>query len=291
MKKVPGRFLWSLLMMSSVACNQANQQKHQSTITDSSSSKNATAENTNAEKIADAATIMARKEVPILCYHQIRDWTARDSKRAKDDICPIGRFKSHIKMLADSGYHSILPDQLYAYLTYGAALPTKPIMITFDDTDLDQYTVAYPELKKYNFKALYFIMTVSLGHRRYMNREQVKTLSDEGNIIGSHTYDHKMVVKYQHNPDPKLDDWTVQVDNPTKTLEKLTGKKVEYFAYPYGLWNTAILPELQKHQFKAAFQLAEKRDPQNPLFTIRRIIGSGYWSAGNLNHAIKKSFK
>jgi len=288
-KKLPGSFLWSLfLLMGSVACNQST--KNRQVIADKTSSK-ATASISNAAKTADAATVMARKEVPILCYHQIRDWTARDSKRAKDNICPVNRFKSHIKMLADSGYHSILPDQLYAYLTQGTVLPPKPVMITFDDTDLDQYTLAHPELKKYNFKALYFIMTVSMGHRRYMSKAQVKTLSDEGNVIGSHTYDHKMVVKYTHNPDPKLDDWNVQVDNPTKTLEKLTGKKVEYFAYPYGLWNKAILPELLKHQFKAAFQLAEKRDPQNPLFTIRRIIGSGYWSAGNLNHAIKKSFK
>ncbi len=275
--------------MSSAACNQSSKNQ-QSAVTDTSTTA-ATSSNPNTAKIADAATIMARKEVPILCYHQIRNWTARDSKRAKDNICPVDRFKSHIKMLADSGYHSILPDQLYAHLTQGATLPSKPIMITFDDTDLDQYTVAYPELKKYNFKALYFIMTVSMNHRRYMSKAQVKTLSDEGNVIGSHTYDHKMVVKYAHNPDPKLDDWIIQVDKPTEALEKLTGKKLEYFAYPYGLWNTAILPELQKHHFKAAFQLAEKRDPQNPLFTIRRIIGSGYWSAGNLNHAIKKSFK
>ncbi|WP_342648247.1 polysaccharide deacetylase family protein [Mucilaginibacter sp. CSA2-8R] len=290
MKKVQGHFLLSLLLIiSSIACQQATQNQQKAAGTETSTVETTTA-NGGTKKTNDVATMMARKEIPILCYHQIREWTARDSKRAKDNICSVGRFKSHVKMLADSGYHSILPDQLYAYLTQGTALPPKPILITFDDTDLHQYTVAYPELKKYNFKALYFIMTVSFGLRRYMSKRQVKTLADEGNIIGSHTYDHKMVVKYQHNPDPKLD-WTVQVDNPTKTLENLTGKKVEYFAYPYGLWSTAILPEFQKHHFKAAFQLAEKRDPQNPLYTIRRIIGSGYWSAGNLNHAIKKSFK
>ncbi|QJD97795.1 polysaccharide deacetylase family protein [Mucilaginibacter robiniae] len=240
---------------------------------------------------SDAETIVTRKEVPVLCYHQIRNWTARDSKSAKDDICPVDRFKSQIKMLADSGYHSILPNQLFAYLTTGAPLPANPIMITLDDTDLDQFTIGRAELQKYNFKALYFIMTVSLGHRHYMTKAQVKQLSEEGNVIGSHTWDHKMVIRYKHDVNPKLDDWTVQVDGPTNTLEQLTGKKVEYFAYPYGLWNTSILPELKKHHFKAAFQLAEKRDSKEPLFTIRRIIGSGYWSASNLNHAIKKSFK
>lgn len=38
--------------------------------------------------IADAATILARPQVPILCYHQIRGWKPTDSKVAKDYIVP-----------------------------------------------------------------------------------------------------------------------------------------------------------------------------------------------------------
>ena len=44
--------------------------------------------------IANAATILARKQVPILCYHQIRNWTARDSKSAKDYIVPEAAFRA-----------------------------------------------------------------------------------------------------------------------------------------------------------------------------------------------------
>src|SRR5690606_8996950 len=136
---------------------------------------------------ANAKTILNRKQVPILCYHQVRNWRESDSKTAKDYIIPVNTFKEHMKMLADSGYHSVLPDQLYNYLVYGDSLPSKPIMITFDDTDLDQFTVAAPEMDKYGFKAVYFIMTVSIGKMgktKYMNSEQIKQLSDAGNVIG-----------------------------------------------------------------------------------------------------------
>ena len=238
-------------------------------------------------KPADAATILARKQVPILCYHQIRDWRAGDSQTAKDYITPVSTFKAHIKMLADSGYHSILPDQLYNYLVYGDPLPAKPVMITFDDTDLDQFTVAAPELKKYGFKGVYFIMTVSIGRMgrfKYMNSEQIKQLSDEGNVIASHSYDHKNVKKYQG------DDWTQQIDKPTKRLEEITGKKMDYFAYPFGLWNKEAIPELKKRGFKAAFILSTKRDENDPLFTIRRIIASGFWSAKTLHNSMVNSF-
>ena len=237
-----------------------------------------------ASKTGDAAGILARPQVPILCYHQIRDWTARDSKGAKDYIVPIAAFKAQIKMLADSGYHTISPDQLYAYMTTGAKLPSKPMMLTFDDTDLDQFTIARPTLEQYGYKAMYFVMTVSLGRPHYMTKAMVKQLSDEGNIIGSHTWDHHNVKKYQGK------DWETQIDKPTKTLEEITGKKINYFAYPFGLWNTQAFPELKKRGFVAAFSLAEKRDQQDPLFTIRRIIASGYWSPKTLRNNIVQSF-
>jgi len=237
-----------------------------------------------AGSVANAAAIYARPQVPILCYHQIRDWRPKDSKGAKDYIVPVDAFKKQIQMLADSGYHTILPDQLYAYLTTGAALPDKPIMLTFDDTDLDQFTVARPELEKHGFKAVYFVMTVSLGRPRYMSKAQVKQLSDEGNVIGSHTWDHHNVKKYQGQ------DWVTQIDKPTKTLEEITGKKINYFAYPFGLWNPEAIPELKKRGFAAAFVLAEKRDQQDPLYTIRRIIASGYWSPRTLHNSIVQSF-
>jgi len=239
-------------------------------------------------KVADAKTILARKQVPILCYHQVRNWKPTDGKVGKDYIVEIQNFKDQMKMLADSGYHTILPDQLYAYLNTGAALPSKPIMLTFDDTDEDQFTVVRPTLDKLGYKAVYFIMTVSIGRKgkfvNYMSKEQIKQLADEGNVIGSHTYDHKNFKKYAGK------DWEEQLDKPTKKLEEITGKKMTEFAYPFGLWNAAGIPELKKRGFRMAFQLSTKRDEKDPLFTIRRIIASGYWSPKTLSNSIKNSF-
>ena len=238
-------------------------------------------------KPADAKTILARKQVPILCYHQIRDWKATDSQSAKDYITPVATFKEHIKMLADSGYTTILPEQLYNYLVYGDALPKKPVMITFDDTDLDQFEIGKKTLDKYGFKGVYFIMTVAIGKRgkvKYMDKAQIKQLADEGNTIGSHTYDHQNVKKYQG------DDWVTQIEKPTKTLKEITSKEITYFAYPFGLWNKEAIPELKKRGMKAAFILSTSRDEQDPLYTIRRIIASGFWSAKTLHNSMVNSF-
>jgi peptidoglycan/xylan/chitin deacetylase (PgdA/CDA1 family) len=230
------------------------------------------------------AAVMARKQVPIVCYHQIRDWRATDSKTSKDYIIPIASFKQHMKMLADSGYHTILPDQLYDYLTKGTALPSKPIMLTFDDTDLDQFEIARPEMKKYGFKGVFFIMTVSLNKKHYMSKAQLKQLSDEGNVIAGHTWNHSNFKKITGK------DWQIQLDKPTKLLEDITGKPVKYFAFPFGVWNAQNLPELHKRGFKLAFQLADKRYPQDPLMTVRRILDSGYWTTKTFSNNVRNSF-
>jgi peptidoglycan/xylan/chitin deacetylase (PgdA/CDA1 family) len=232
-------------------------------------------------KPADAATIIARKQVPILCYHQIREWRGTDSKSAKDYICPTSIFGQQMQMLKDSGYHAITADQLYNYLTTGASLPTKPVFLTFDDGDEDQYINALPILNKHGFKAMFGIMTVAIGRhgkQPYMSKVQIKDLSDKGHEVCCHTWDHHNAKKYT------AADWTTQAEEPRKLLAEITGKPVKYFVYPFGLWNHEAAVELQKMKYLASFQLADKkRDEQYPLQSIRRIIASGYWSAKTLH--------
>jgi peptidoglycan/xylan/chitin deacetylase (PgdA/CDA1 family) len=232
-----------------------------------------------------SSVILKRKEIPILCYHQIRDFKPTDGLTTRDYIVPPAQFKAQIKMLYDSGFTAILPDQLMDYLEKGKLLPSKPVMLTFDDNDANQFEFAKPIMDKYGFKAVYFIMTVSINKKNYFSTKQVKQLADEGNVIGSHTWDHKNIKKYDSS------DWERQIDKPRKLLEEITGKPVNYFAFPFGVWNKESIPELKKRKFRAAFQLGEKVDNDDPLFTIRRIIVPGSWSAGTTYRVMQRSFK
>jgi len=59
----------------------------------------------NAANGQSPVSMMARKQIPVLCWHQIRDWCPTDSKTSFDYVLSVAAFKMHIKMLADSGYH------------------------------------------------------------------------------------------------------------------------------------------------------------------------------------------
>jgi hypothetical protein len=56
---------------------------------------------------------------------------------------------------------------------------------------------------------------------------------------------------------------------------------VTSFAYPFGLWNSAALPEVEKSGYKMAYILSTKRDTIAPIYTIRRMIVSGNGKPSN----------
>jgi peptidoglycan/xylan/chitin deacetylase (PgdA/CDA1 family) len=247
------------------------------------------------KSMAPAAEILARKQVPVLCYHHIKEVVGKNS--AGYDVT-IATFKQQMKALADSGYKTITPDEYYNYLAYGSPLPEKPVMITYDDTDEEQFSIAKPEMDKYGFKGVYFIMTISIGRPRYMTKEQIKQLSDEGHVIASHTWDHSRFDKYlpEHEIEEGgrkkiVNDWDQQLLKTKNKLEEITGKSVEYFAYPFGVWDKEGLPEIEKRGYKMAFQLSTARDSMQPLYTVRRMIVAPQWTAPGMIKVMKSTFK
>ncbi|HEX6332650.1 MAG TPA: polysaccharide deacetylase family protein [Flavisolibacter sp.] len=264
---------------------------------DTSAKSPADAAPETSRKAASAEEIMNRKQVPILCYHHIRDLQLA-SKANRGYEVTVAAFKAQMKALADSGYKTVLPDQLYDYLVYGTPLPEKPVMLTYDDTDEEQFSIAKHEMDKYGFKGVYFIMTISIGRPRYMTREQIRQLSDEGHVIASHTWDHNRVDRYKFENTVEIggrkkvvNDWDLQLGTTKQKLEEITGKPVEYFAYPFGIWAPEGIPEIRKRGYKMAFQLSTQRDPSEPLFTVRRMIVSPEWSTSGLLKVMRSTFR
>ena len=221
-----------------------------------------------------------RQEVPVLCFHHIR----QDAARPNDLIISADAFQADMKMLYDSGFQTISPVQLLVYYTTGKTLPPKPFLITFDDGNADQWENSVEALDKYNFKALFFIMTITLGKDNYFTEEQIRLLSHWEHYIGCHTWDHQTVNSL------KAKDFEWQIKKPKAYLESLTGLPVVAFAYPYGQWNEKIIPALKKYGIKMAFQLTDKSSERYPLYSIRRLMVSGKWTPAILLNKMDSIF-
>ncbi|MDD3488713.1 MAG: polysaccharide deacetylase family protein [Bacteroidia bacterium] len=224
-----------------------------------------------------AQQILEKPQVPVLCYHRIDNETKGDYS-----ITPA-TLEAHMKALSDSGYTSIQPTQLYDYLVYNKAIPDKSVMITFDDSRTEHFEIAAPVMEKYGFRGVFFIMTITLNKKNYMDTTQIATLAARGHEIGLHSMDHTMATKYKTDAD-----WETNVNKPIQKLSQITHKQVDYWAYPNGVFNTESAAKLQEH-FKLSFILSQKRDSVYPLQTVRRVIIPDI-STNSLMKSIKRNF-
>ena len=111
----------------------------------------------------------------------------------------------------------------------------KPIILTFDDGRLDNYTILYPLLQKYNVKATFFIITDSMNYNggvSCMTPEQVKEVSDSGLVsIQSHTTTHPALA-YMNTEQQAEQMYRSKLD-----LTRVTGKEPYVFCDPAGGYN------------------------------------------------------
>ena len=233
---------------------------------------------------ASPRRIAARAHVPVLTYHQVRDWRPSDSPAARRLITPPAVFATQMAALAKAGYVTVSGTRLVDHLLTGAPLPPKAVVVTFDDASQGQYTNALPVLRRHRFVATFFVMTVVLDKPRWLSRAQVRRLDRLGMTIAVHSWDHQPVPTYRG------DDWRVQLVTPARELGGLVGHRVRLFAYPYGRWVRAAFPKLQQAGYVAAFQLAGPMDPTGPQWTIRRIMVAPTWSRTTLLQRIAHSF-
>lgn len=182
-------------------------------------------------------------DVPILNYHKVDILNHSLSVSSQE-------FEEQMEYLAKNNYTTITPDQLMAYLKHGKELPDKPIMITFDDGYLDNYTNAYPIMKKYGFTATIFLVTNLVGHDpRFMTWDQVREMQQNGIVFGSHTVNHQSLTNIPK--EQVLNELTQSRDEMFRQL----GKKPKYFAYPTGTYNQGIEELVRSTGYKAAFTI------------------------------------
>jgi peptidoglycan/xylan/chitin deacetylase (PgdA/CDA1 family) len=199
-------------------------------------------------------------DIPVLNYHKV------DNQPLALSLSPQ-EFDEQMSYLAENGYNTISPDQLSAYLKYGRPLPDKPVLITFDDGYRDNYTNAFPILKKYGFTATIFLVTSLVGHDdRFLTWDQVREMQKSGFTFGSHTVNHLALTK--------LTDEQVQSElvESSREIERELGTRPRYFAYPTGAYNRQLAEMVRQAGYRAAFtirygQVGLNSDP----FALERI--------------------
>jgi peptidoglycan/xylan/chitin deacetylase (PgdA/CDA1 family) len=199
--------------------------------------------------------------VPVLNYHQINDEAHNVLTLSSKE------FDAQMAYLQKAGYTTISPDQLLDYFQNGKELPPNPILITFDDGYEDNYRVAYPILQKYNFTATIFVITDFVGHNgRFLTWKQIKEMHNNGFAIQSHTLNHQSLANASDA------DILAQLIKSREALEWRLKQKVEYLAYPGGIYDKRVIELTKQAGYRAAFTVNVGRDTKKcGIFTLNRI--------------------
>ncbi|TFV64790.1 polysaccharide deacetylase family protein [Geodermatophilus sp. DF01-2] len=220
--------------------------------------------------------ILARSTVPVLCFHQLREFRPDDSPYARTIITPPAVFTAQLQALRDGGYTTVPGPALIDHLQFGIPLPERPVLLTFDDGSVTHHSVALPALQQFGFVGTFFPMTVVLDKPDWLSREQVRDLDRAGMTIGSHTYDHQRLDRLP------ADQWDIQLAEPAAELAEVVGHPVDLLAYPNGMWSPEALDRAAAAGYRAAFQLSDPQDVQHPLLTVRRIMPPPTWDGPTL---------
>jgi peptidoglycan/xylan/chitin deacetylase (PgdA/CDA1 family) len=184
--------------------------------------------------------------VPVLMYHYIRvNPDPRDRLGFALSVTPSD-FVAQMDWLAANGYHPITFRDLHAYLAGAAGLPSRPVVLTFDDGYEDFYTTALPVLIGHDFKAVSYVVSGFIGRSGYMNAAQIREADRADIEIGSHTVDHADLTRQS------LDGLRYQIISSKRSLEQLLGHDVISFCYPSGRFNPSAVSVVQEAGYSNA---------------------------------------
>ncbi|MCS6871573.1 MAG: polysaccharide deacetylase family protein [Anaerolineae bacterium] len=109
-------------------------------------------------------TFWGKNRLTVLAYHRITDATAPDFLYYRPNVSASPQMFARQMAWIAKRFNVISLPVLHAFLTKGRPLPSRPLLITFDDGYLDNYQNAFPVLKRLQLPAVIFLMTSRMEH-------------------------------------------------------------------------------------------------------------------------------
>lgn len=227
------------------------------------------------------------KKLRILEYHSV-------STDGYEDQITISKEKiiEQFEYLKNNGYQTFWLSEIEQFQKEGIKLPAKSVVLTFDDGFDDNYFEVLPLLKKYNFKAVCFLVLGRIGKNIDWPGKYIKSttmLIDKAQInemsshfeFGYHTYKHD---NYSHMSFEDIEA-DLKLCNEVIAKEKLNVYPA--LAYTFGRYfrkkdkkQAIFFSILQKHGIKYALRIGNRINilPLKSNYEVQRTDIRGYES-------------
>jgi peptidoglycan/xylan/chitin deacetylase (PgdA/CDA1 family) len=186
--------------------------------------------------------------VPILMYHHVQPYSVASDLGQASLTVDNSMFDQQMAYLSSSGYTTLSADQLINALRTHSGVPSKSIVLTFDDGYKDNFDYAFPIIQKYGLTANIMVPTGLMENPGWVSWNDLRTMVNSGRFFAyDHTWSHASLAGVS-------DEKAMSEIVTSKTqLEQNLGRPVSVFAYPYGSENQRIINLLIQNGFVGAF--------------------------------------
>lgn len=204
-----------------------------------------------------------RRGVPILMYHVIQTPTA--STPLPGLYVAPSVFAAQMRWLAHHHFHAVTLQEVYDYW-HGAPLPSRPVVISFDDGFRNQYTKALPILAHHHWPGT---LNLALSHFAQpgwgLGPRMIKAMIRDGWEIDSHTMTHASL------PGLPPDQLSYQVAHSRVVLQKRFDVPVDFFCYPAGAYDSTVIAAVRRAGYQGATSTQPGFARWDDPWTLNRI--------------------
>jgi peptidoglycan/xylan/chitin deacetylase (PgdA/CDA1 family) len=205
------------------------------------------------------------RSVPILMYHVIAQPPA--ATPYPDLYVPPDQFAMQMRALHSAGYHAVTLYQVWQYWHDHGRLPVHPVVLSFDDGYLSQFSVAARLLKRFHWPGVLDLAVIHLHEGSYgLDAARVRRMIAWGWEVDSHTIHHIEVTGLTASQTHS------EIAGSRAILRREFHVPVWFFCYPSGVYNQTAIDAVQAAGYLGATTTQPGlASPDQSPYTLNRI--------------------
>ena len=204
--------------------------------------------------------------IPILMYHSVENGAPPENRL----VVSPQTFDRQMRFLKEHRYNVISLERLAGLLKAKAVIPPWTVVITLDDGYRNNYTEAFPILKRYGLPATIFVIVKEVGRPQHdrLSWEEIKEMQSSGLItVGSHCLGPEPLINI-----PSPQQLHAEVFNSKMILQQQLGRDVVLFSYPEGMFTPHIRQLVIDAGYLAAVGTTPgKTYPSDDRYVLKRL--------------------
>jgi peptidoglycan/xylan/chitin deacetylase (PgdA/CDA1 family) len=213
--------------------------------------------------------------VPILEYHVLG--RPQTEVPYPELYVPRATFRKQMDWLDRQGYEAVTLEAVEEAWYHGGTLPSKPVVISFDDGYRPQYTFALPTLRKHGWPGVLDLK--AKGSDLY--ESNVKAMLAAGWELAAHTINHSDLTTLEG---AALQE---EVAGSRKLLQREYGVPVKNFCYPSGRFDQTVIAAVEAASYVGATTEIPGLATKDHRYELARIEVLGSWTVADLAEALR----